>query len=196
MNVRLFGMAAAMMAAMGVVACGDDTGGGTGGAGTGGDATASTGTGDTTPASTGTQGAGGDPTGGGGDPTGGGGDPTGGGGDPTGGGGAGGEAPVIAPCEEECAGDPGCEETPANPGDDCGACIQAQASATAECAVNATFGAECGDDPDCAAYRDCFLDNLTSEKGQAQCAVDNPEGAATAQALVFKSCGNCGDGTI
>ncbi len=187
MNVRLFGLAAAMMAAMSVVACGDDTtgagGAGSGGGSTGTDATASTGTGSTTSTSSSspTSSSGGEGGQGGSDTTSG-----------TGGEGGSGEggAPSDAPCAVECSTDAGCDDVPANPDGACSECVQGQADAQAPCAIEGAFSDECQNDPDCADYVDCVLNQ------GATCEADFPAGAQKAAALVLATCGDCGDGSI
>lgn len=179
MNVRLFGVAA-VMAAAGLVACGDDTGG-EGGAGGASSTTSASGSTSGSPASSGAT----NPTttsgGQGGDPG-------------PGSGGAGGEGAgePTAPCATECAADEGCNEVPANPedGGDCAECVLAEAAAQSECAIAGAFSADCQDNEDCAAYVDCVLN-----QGET-CGEDFPEGAAIAAALVLANCGECGDGSI
>jgi hypothetical protein len=184
MNVRLFGLAAAMTMAMGVVACGDDSGGaggGSGGSSSTGDSTStgdsSTGTGTTT--SSGGEGAG-DATSSG---TGEGGDPGVGGA----GGGTGGEAP-SGPCVDECADDAGCDADPPEPGDACGECVQAEADqgTGSDCAVAGALGACCQGDAECMDYVACVLAQETT------CGEDFPEGGERARVCVLESCGACG----
>jgi hypothetical protein len=168
MSVRLLGVVAAM-AAMGLVACGDDTGGGGGsGGGTGGGATA-TGTGGTATAT----GTGGGTTATGtatATRTG------------TGGGGS------TAPCAEACAADAGCDESPANPDGACSECVQAQADmgTDSECAVEGALGPCCQDNSECSEYVTCVL------TGGETCDADFPAGGARASECVLNSCGDCG----
>lgn len=167
MNVRLFGVLAAM-SAMGLVACSSDetgasgTGGGTGtggGAGTGGDAAttaAGTGGSDATTASS------------------------------TGSGGAD-EGP---PCAAVCADDAGCDADPPDPGDECGGCVQDEADqgTDSECAVAGALGDCCQSVPDCSDYVSCVL----ADDPDVVCEEDFPEGAGRASACVLASCGECG----
>ncbi len=180
MNVRLLGVVAAM-SAMGLVACGDDTGGagGAGGGGTGGDAAATTtATTGSTPTAAGTGGGDAATTTAG----------TGGGDTGTGGGGTGGEAPELLPCEEACADDLGCDESPANPedGGDCATCVQAEGDAQSDCAFTGALAPCCQENDDCAAYIECVLG------GSDTCGDDNPVGASRAAECVLESCGACG----
>ena len=176
MGVRYLGVVAAM-AAMGLVACGDDTGGGggSGGTGSGGGATTGSAGGSTTGSTTGTG------TGTGGD------DATTGTGTGTGGGGTGGGG-STAPCADECAADAGCDETPANPDGACSECVQAEADqgTDSECAVEGALGPCCQDNPDCSESVTCVL-----SAGET-CRVDFPHGPLRASACVLSSCGDCG----
>lgn len=178
MNVRLFGVVAAM-SVVGLVACGDDTGGtgtgsgGSSGTGTGGAASSSTG-GDTTATTSG--GTGGDDTttaattGG------------------TGGGGTGGGETTA--CGDLCADDAGCDEDPPNPGTECGDCVQAEADqgAASACAAEGALGDCCQDNDDCSTYVSCVLGGGSQE----ECATDNEAGAERARVCVLSACGGCG----
>lgn len=195
MNVRLFGLAAAMTMAMGVVACGDDTGG-EGGAGGG---STSSGTDTTTSSSTGnnnTTSSGGE----GGDDTttssssGEGGNPGEGG---AGGGGEGGAPPSDAPCADECADEPACaaDEGVLEVPDDsaCGECVAAEAAQGAEsqCIITAAFEPECQDFQECADFVTCGLSEETEV-----CIGEFPEGYAIFTEVVYLFCAECGDGAI
>jgi hypothetical protein len=166
MNVRLFGVVAAM-SAMALVACGDDTGGsGTGGGtgtGSGGGATGTGGEAATTAATTTAASTG---SGGGGD---------------------------EFTCGAECADDPGCDLDPPDPGDECGGCVQAEGDkgTSSPCAVEGALGECCqgadGETP-CADYVTCVL----ADDPDVVCEDDFPEGAARASACVLSTCGGCG----
>ena len=191
MNVRLFGLAAAMTMAMGVVACGDDeTGaGGAGGSGTTGTDATSSGTGNNNT----TTSSGGD---GGGDATtsssgGLGGDP----GEGGAGGGEGGAPPSDAPCAEACAADPGCadDQGAVEVGEECETCVgeQSDMGAGSACIVEAAFSSECQDDADCMAFIAC-----RQGANPETCDADFPDGLALMRELTYLACGDCGDGAI
>lgn len=182
MNVRLFGVVAAM-SAMGLVACGDDTGGGTGGgtgtgSGSGGEAATTAGT---------TSGTGGEDT--------------------TTAASTGSGGGETTTCGALCADDAGCSEDPPapessdppDPEANCGDCIQEQADmgAGSACAAEGALGDCCQNFPSedaadedkvCAIYVSCVLGGGT----QAECATDNAEGAGRARACVLSACGDCG----
>lgn len=95
-----------------------------------------------------------------------------------------------APCAALCVGDPGCALRPPQPNEACSRCVEDQAGAFGQCAVDAAFGSGCQDDPDCSDYVDCQL------AAGDDCPENFPRGFALAQALVLQQCASCGDGTI
>lgn len=165
MNIKLLGV----LAITGLLACGDstsDSGGSGGTGGTGGDGAGPTDGGGGTGAAGAAGGEGGNGTGGDGAAGGA------GGGDcdsqfPNG---AATAATLVitacgctagAPCEADCTGDDACTTpAPTTSIEECGACVQEQADAQAECAFDAATGKECqGDDgaDGCQAYIACVL---------------------------------------
>jgi hypothetical protein len=161
MNIKLLGIVATV-SGLAMVACGDDTGSG-GAGGTGGDTSSSTGTKASTTgtgtATTGTGTASSTSSG------------------------------MAAPCAMVCMGDPGCMMDPADPGMECGDCVQMQADMFAACAVAILTDPACQDVQDCADYVDCVVGMGTT------CETDFPAGYALAAAITLFNCGACGDGT-
>lgn len=98
---------------------------------------------------------------------------------------------MVGPCDLDCAGDPGCAQDPAAPGNVCSTCLQDAVSNLDACVTGPILDAAgpCQTDPDCDAYVDCVIQSGTN------CEQTYPAGYALALAIVAQSCGDCGDGS-
>lgn len=104
-----------------------------------------------------------------------------------GGDGAGGGS-SAPPCEDACAGDPGCAESPADPGTTCQECLDTETDAQSGCVIQAAVSPCCQDDPACAEFITC----VQGGTDPVVCGVLNFAGAQRAQECIASSCGACG----